>query len=823
MKSVLLALTVLIALALQHGSLSAGDKKENGTEKTAPATVQENGNGKVATPTVQEKASFIDIYSLATILPKQIIDLKNQIEQKITFKAVEQELPKFTDEVEKIRWDTTIAQTDPGMQMQQVAGLQGKAQKVALRLEKLGDEVTAKISTLSGLRKNWMDKKERVVTLDTVDEIQWSMVAEQHEKVLETIDQALGLIEENLKKALLIGKRIGDLQIVVYSTASDLQELDEYVKLNSTQQTAPSMLSAEFYSQINLNLLKQSIQKTRQSFADRIENLQVNIIIFLPLTFLFILLCLVINKTKNFVSSSSRWYIFAKCPFATAVFMVSTFSALYNLLPFDSVLLDQWRALLHIVNLVAVVRLIKYVVVDKEKQNLLKRLTLFLLVTLVLLVLEIPGIVISLYVFYASIVALAYYFYLLPSTKGKKISEIWVKRLWGIFPAIILVSGITGYDQFAIMIYSTLLSSVIVGLVVWMLYLMHLGLLEMTLNILPFSLLKDNTKFIIEGLRPILIWLHLFILVIIQCVIWDVYPTVNVAVDKIVDLGFNLGGLHVSPKFVFTVVFVFYGALLASRAVQVVLLKRILPRYKVERGVQLSITRLVHYAIVTVGFFIMLKVLGFQLSQLTLLGGALGVGIGFGLQAIVSNFVSGLILLFERPLKVGDTIQVGAEWGEVKQLGLRATIIETFDNAEIVVPNSDLITGQVTNWTLANRKVRVKVPVGVAYGTDVTKVLEILIGCGKANPMVLDKPQPNALFLAFGASSLDFELRVWIPEFLDKLQVLSDLNQDIDNEFALNGIEIPFPQSDLHLRSVDEAAGAKLRGEMVPVMPKAPG
>jgi len=239
----------------------------------------------------------------------------------------------------------------------------------------------------------------------------------------------------------------------------------------------------------------------------------------------------------------------------------------------------------------------------------------------------------------------------------------------------------------------------------------------------------------------------------------------------------------------------------------------VLPRYGAEKGVQLSITRLAHYAILTIGFLIMLNVLGFQLNQLAILGGALGVGIGFGLQAIVNNFASGLILLFERPLKVGDTIQIGSEFGEVKNLGLRATIIQTFDNAEIVVPNSDLITGQVTNWTLAERRVRVRVPVGVAYGTDVTKVLEILVACAKANPTVLGTPKPMAVFLAFGSSSLDFELRVWISEYLEKIQVLSDLNQDIENEFAINNIEIPFPQTDLHLRSVDEAAAVRMWGK----------
>lgn len=198
--------------------------------------------------------------------------------------------------------------------------------------------------------------------------------------------------------------------------------------------------------------------------------------------------------------------------------------------------------------------------------------------------------------------------------------------------------------------------------------------------------------------------------------------------------------------------------------------------------------------------------LGFGLSQITILGGALGVGIGFGLQAIVNNFVSGLILLFERPIKVGDMIEIGMEVGEVKELGLRATIVQTFDNAEVVIPNSELITGRVTNWTLSEKRVRVKLPVGVAYGTDISAVLKILLSCADANPMVLTKPEPKALFLAFGASSLDFELRVWIPDFAEGLVVRSELNQDIEAEFDLAGIEIPFPQTDLHLRSIDEKA-----------------
>jgi len=212
----------------------------------------------------------------------------------------------------------------------------------------------------------------------------------------------------------------------------------------------------------------------------------------------------------------------------------------------------------------------------------------------------------------------------------------------------------------------------------------------------------------------------------------------------------------------------------------------------------------------TIGFFILLWALGFSMSQITILGGAVGVGIGFGLQAIVNNFVSGLILLFERPVKVGDIIDVDNQIGEVKELGLRATTVQTFDNAEIVIPNSQLITGSVTNWTLAEKKVRVRVPVGVAYGTDIEKVLKILLTVANENPAVLSSPKPVALFLAFGSSSLDFELRAWIPDVNDKLSILSELNQEVEAEFDAAGIEIPFPQTDLHLRTVDRQAAQTL-------------
>jgi small-conductance mechanosensitive channel len=225
----------------------------------------------------------------------------------------------------------------------------------------------------------------------------------------------------------------------------------------------------------------------------------------------------------------------------------------------------------------------------------------------------------------------------------------------------------------------------------------------------------------------------------------------------------------------------------------------------VEKGVRLAMGRLIHYVILTAGFIVALSTLGFHLTELTIMLSALGVGIGFGLQSVVNNFVCGLILLFERPVRVGDYIEFGGQWAEIKRIGLRATIVQTFDQADVIIPNGDLVSNQVTNWTLSSRQVRLIVPVGVAYGSDVPLVMETLLACAKEHPMVSEIPSPQVLFLNFGESSLDFDLRVWVPDADIRLKTGSELRQEIDRRFREANIEISFPQRDLHLRSVDSS------------------
>ncbi|NNF51923.1 MAG: mechanosensitive ion channel family protein [Gammaproteobacteria bacterium] len=236
-----------------------------------------------------------------------------------------------------------------------------------------------------------------------------------------------------------------------------------------------------------------------------------------------------------------------------------------------------------------------------------------------------------------------------------------------------------------------------------------------------------------------------------------------------------------------------------------------------DRGSRDALVTITGYLGFIIAMLVGLTLAGVSFQGLALIAGALSLGIGFGLQNIVNNFVSGLILLFERPIKAGDYISVGDIEGFVKQIRIRSTELETLDNQNVIVPNSELISTQVTNWVLRDPSGRLRIQVGVAYGSDTAKVKKILEGVAREHPEVITKgrlPGPTALFMGFGDSSLDFELRAWIRNIERRYHVTSDINFSIDNAFRENGVEIPFPQRDLHVRSwSDQAAPPRERPE----------
>ena len=232
------------------------------------------------------------------------------------------------------------------------------------------------------------------------------------------------------------------------------------------------------------------------------------------------------------------------------------------------------------------------------------------------------------------------------------------------------------------------------------------------------------------------------------------------------------------------------------------LFNRFLVKSGLDRALQYAIAQIVSNLVLVIGIFIVLENTGIHLGALTVFAGAVGVGVGFGLQNIASNFISGLVILAERPITIGDRVEVAGVVGQVQQIRARSTVILTNDNIAMIVPNSKFIDSPVTNWTYSDPRVRFRVPIGVAYGSDVNKVREALIAAGRSNSHVLEDPAPSVFLNKFGESSIDFELVVWSSEMSHRpSRFKSDLNFAIEEKLREAGIAIPFPQRDLHIRS----------------------
>jgi small-conductance mechanosensitive channel len=236
-----------------------------------------------------------------------------------------------------------------------------------------------------------------------------------------------------------------------------------------------------------------------------------------------------------------------------------------------------------------------------------------------------------------------------------------------------------------------------------------------------------------------------------------------------------------------------------SKKLRQLLLDRVLVHTALDPGARQAVGSITRYVVLFVGLLIILQTVGINLTTLNVLAGAVGIGVGFGLQNVASNFISGLIILFERPIKVGDRIEVGDVEGDVVEIGARSTTVVTPNSIAIIVPNSNFITEPVINWKYADSKVRFEIPIGVAYDADVQLVKRLLLEVAAENPDVLKDPAPDVCFREFGDSSLNFLLRVWNRAHVHrKLNLYSDLNFAIHDKFKQHGVEIPFPQRVIH-------------------------
>lgn len=312
----------------------------------------------------------------------------------------------------------------------------------------------------------------------------------------------------------------------------------------------------------------------------------------------------------------------------------------------------------------------------------------------------------------------------------------------------------------------------------------------------------------LQLIADLVLWLS-FVVYLIY--VWDESGTTLDELIVLIEQGYTVGEIRLVPLQIIGGILVFAGVIILIGWIKRWIESRWLQHIVTERGAREAIITLIGYVGFLLAALVGLSMAGVDLGGLAIVSGALALGIGFGMQEIASNFVSGLILLFERPIRAGDFVSVGDIEGFVRRIRIRATEIETLDNQNVLVPNSELVSGRVTNWVLRDPQGRLRIQVGVAYGSDVDRVKNILEQVANEHPEVITDgraPAPRALFMAFGESSLDFELRVRILRIERRFSVLSDINFAIDRAFREDRIEIPFPQRDLHIVSYPETKTA---------------
>lgn len=379
---------------------------------------------------------------------------------------------------------------------------------------------------------------------------------------------------------------------------------------------------------------------------------------------------------------------------------------------------------------------------------------------------------------------------------------------------ISFVANLFGFVSLARLVARGLLDSAYAGLFLYAFYLVLVSLAEYAVRVRPLSRLKmmsQHRALVVSKVAKAIRWLFVFTWFLLALDYLYLLEPFGKGLGTVLTFDLTLGSFSITLLEILIFLFVVWLAFALSRLIRFVLEEDVYTRVTLKEGVPYAVSTILHYALLVGGFTLAILSLGIDLTKFTILAGAFGVGLGFGLQNIVQNFVSGIILLFERPVTIGDVIQKGNDIGSLKSIGLRASIIGTPEGAEIIVPNGVLISEEVTNWTPAEHNRRLDVNVGVAYGSDVDQVIELLMEVGRSHPEVVTDPGPLVLFSGFGDSSIDFQLRTWANSESNWWVIRSDLTIGVYKALTEANIEIPFPQRDLNLRSVSADVPAEVR------------
>jgi len=751
-----------------------------------------------------------DIIPKATKLAADLANLENRVSGVPDVSELEKKYARIEENLK-----------DPGAQLQQIKDAKDgrsnkpvELRKVIEREKQLFEEISRPLSEairqFGAWRNAWQAEKQRWNQWQSalLEDGDLAQLRSTFAMAKDTIDKALEIVLSQLNSMLTVQERAGNIQAKIIALSAELDSLILAARSGVRVNISPPMFSSRYFSQYSIELwyeLQKGLDET--AWPDSRFFDQQGLIVFLQV-FLSLFVIIGVYRNRQVLSDSKSWRFLAARPFSAGLFF-GTLALMwfYEYRGFQ----DSWGLVITIVAGISFARLIEALNAEPWKRQFVYGLLIVLNVTRLLQMIMLPIPLFRIYTVLTALIGLLFCWRWAGESGRQKDSGFyrWPLRAGAFFLAFIIIAEIWGKQGLAEFLFTSLIRSTasVLGFMLFM-YMIR-GSLEWVLrrsSLQRSALFYSDTDAIIRRVTLFMdVALCGLLLLPAILMIWGVFDGLPGAIKGLLALGFNIGSQRISVGLVIISAGILYGSFLASWIVQKLLMDEVLARRRVEIGVRVSIARLVHYVFIFIGFLLALLALGFEFTKLTIMLSALGIGIGFGLQSIVNNLVSGLILLFERPVRVGDFIELGGKWAEIKKIGLRATTAQTFDQADVIIPNADLVTNQVINWTLSNRRVRLIIPVGVPYGSDVSLVMETLMASARENSKIAGAPAPQVLFLKFGESALEFELRVWVLDAENRLVVSSEIHQEIDRRFREAKIEIAFPQRDLHLRSVDES------------------
>ena len=745
-----------------------------------------------------------NLISMATELSNRSLSLEEEIITLSDIEVTQKKLAKITQKTEYLSKKLRFLKNNETYYYDQLFDIRAQIDQDGDALHEIIKSTKKAINQAEFWKNDWEDEGTRWRQLQSFaikKQVSSATLEPTFAQVKNSITKSQDIISKRLEPLL---SQLQTTKVIHASQCSLELELDSLVTVldhNLMDKNAHSVFSSRYYS-----LLRNGIQK---ELPQSLANISLPEMQFIErqgwLIFIQVLLTLILSvsifQQRHQLIEKKQWRFIAKRPLDAGIFVAAiTTSSFYGVVP------GTWRLLAQCVVIISLTRLVGVFLgsVHRKRMWIVYGLSIYLVATRLFAVFALPLAVFRLFIFVTTFLGILLGLWRSAASAHNRDERMytWALRLGTMLCLLICIAEMGGYSALSAHLLESTLKTILIVLAGWMLMVILRGFLEMTLNSPPFRkipLLHAKTPLIIRRSALCTNMLATTLTVTFILVTWRIYSSPAEAIQAIWSFGFNLGDRQITVGLTLTAAALLYCSFVISWATQAILMEGLFTRRQLQAGVRISMTKLVHYAFVFLGFLLALITMGVQLRDFTLIAGALGVGIGFGLQGIVHNFVSGLILLFERPIKVGDNIELDGQRVEIKKIGLRATLVQTFDRSEIVVPNSELTSNKVTNWTLSDRCARIKIPLRVAYGSDVPCVMQTLLDCAQKHSQVTKHPAPQVLFMEFGENSMNFELRVWIAEIDDMFQTRSELFQEIEQRFRSLAIDIPFPQLDLHM------------------------